>query len=106
TEGYRLALEQFDVFLADIRSSLQPDDILAITGDHGNDPALPTSDHTREYVPLLVYGNTVGAQNLGVRATFADLGQTAAEYLGIERLNHGCSFLRQILKSKEGDDDE
>lgn len=106
TEGYRLALEEFDAFLAAFLPSLRPDDILAISGDHGNDPALPTSDHTREYVPLLVYGSRVQAQDLGVRNSFADLGQTAAEYLGIGQLDHGRSFLRQILKSKEGEDDE
>lgn len=97
TAGYHRALEEFDAYLAGLLPALLPDDILAICGDHGNDPALPTSDHTREYVPLLVYGSKVKSQNLGIRESFADLGQTAAAYLGIAPLDHGSSFLRQIL---------
>jgi len=78
---------------------LRADDVLFITSDHGNDPTTPSTDHSREYVPLLVYGRSVqGGVNLGTRASFADLGQTAAEYLGLPRLASGKSFLKEIAR--------
>jgi len=71
---------------------------VVITADHGNDPTAPGTDHTREYVPLIVTGAAVRAGvDLGTRATFADLGQTAAELFGVGRLGHGESFLEVLL---------
>ncbi len=74
------------------------DDLLVITADHGNDPTTPSTDHSREHVPLLVFGPSVRAGvDLGTRQTFADLGQTLAELFGVGPLEHGTSFLDQIL---------
>jgi phosphopentomutase len=76
---------------------VREDDLLVITADHGNDPATPSTDHSREHVPLLVYGARVrSGVSLGTRATFADLGQTLAEVFGVQPLEHGTSFLREI----------
>jgi phosphopentomutase len=68
-----------------------------ITADHGNDPATPSTDHSREHVPLLAYGRGVRAGvTLGIRSSFADLGQTLAEVFGLPALAHGTSFLKEI----------
>ena len=76
---------------------LRDDDLLVVTADHGNDPTTPSTDHAREYVPLLVTGARVRAGvDLGTRPTFADLGQTLAELFGVGRLAHGTSFLNEI----------
>jgi phosphopentomutase len=95
--GYGANLERFDRRLASLLPALRPADLLVITADHGNDPATPSTDHSREYVPLLVAGERVrpGA-DLGTRHTFADLGQTLAEVFGVPRLPHGTSFLREL----------
>jgi phosphopentomutase len=92
--GYAANLERFDHRLASVLPRLRRDDLLIITADHGNDPTTPSTDHSREHVPLLVTGPevAVGAQ-LGTRATFADLGQTVADNFGVEALAHGTSFL-------------
>ena len=95
--GYAQALEQFDEGLPQVLNFLKEDDILAICADHGNDPTTPSTDHSREFVPLLVVGSQIKPVKLGVRSTFADLGQTAAEYLGTDRLPAGVSFLSEIL---------
>ena len=98
--GYAANLERFDERLGTILTLLRPDDLLMVTADHGNDPTTPSTDHSREYVPLLVTGAYVRAgADLGTRATFADLGQTLAEVFGVERLAHGTSFLDQIAAS-------
>ncbi len=95
--GYARNLERFDHRLAALLLQLREDDLLVITADHGNDPATPSTDHSREHVPLLVYGARVrGGVSLGTRATFADLGQTLAEAFGVQPLDHGISFLREI----------
>jgi len=96
-EGYGAALEQFDAWLPRLESSLAEDDLAILTADHGCDPTVPGTDHTREYVPLLAYGPKVrrGA-DLGLRATLSDIGQTVAAIFGA-RLAHGTSFLPQIL---------
>ena len=92
--GYAANLERFDARLPEILSRLQPDDLLVLTGDHGNDPTTPSTDHSREYVPLLVAAPWLAeGRPLGVRDTFADLGQTVADYLGAGALAHGTSFL-------------
>lgn len=95
--GYARNLERFDRRLAALLPQLRSDDLLVITADHGNDPATPSTDHSREHVPLLAYGARVrGGVDLGVRATFADLGQTLAEVFGLPPLAHGTSFLKEM----------
>lgn len=92
-EGYARALEAFDERLPEIYAALRSEDILIVTADHGCDPTQPGTDHTREYVPLLVYGPTLKkGVDLGVRSTFADIGATVAEYLQTESLSEGKSF--------------
>jgi phosphopentomutase len=96
--GYAQNLERFDERLGDLLPQLRGDDLLVVTADHGNDPATPSTDHSREYVPLIVTGARVrSGADLGTRATLADLGQTLAELFGVGRLTHGTSFLREIL---------
>jgi phosphopentomutase len=95
--GYARNLEQFDGRLGRLLPSLREPDLLVVTADHGNDPTTPSTDHAREYVPLLAVGPHVAAgRDLGTRVTFADLGQTLAELFGVERLQHGTSFLREL----------
>ncbi len=96
TEGYAKALERFDSQLPDIFEAMNDDDLLILTADHGNDPTFPGSDHTREYVPLLVYGrNARPGVDLGTRGSLADIGQTIAENFGLT-LDAGLSFLKEI----------
>lgn len=96
-EGYAKALIEFDKELPKILDKMKKDDILIITADHGCDPTTPSTDHSREYVPLLVYGDGVKAGvNLGVRKSFADLGQTIAEIFNVKKLKAGESFWREI----------
>ena len=96
-EGYARNLERFDSRLAAVLPRLRPEDLLIVTADHGNDPTTPSTDHAREYVPLLVTGPRVKAGvDLGTRRTFADLGQTLAENFGVDALPHGTSFLGDI----------
>jgi phosphopentomutase len=95
--GYAANLERFDRRLAALLPRLRADDLLVITADHGNDPTTPSTDHSREYVPLLVTGAGVtGGTDLGTRATFADLAQTLAEYFGVAPVAHGVSFLGDL----------
>lgn len=95
--GYAGALEDFDKRLPEILGALRPEDVLIITADHGCDPATPSTDHSREYVPLLVYGpNLKQGVNLGIRRSFADVGATVAEILQTEPLRHGTSFFSLI----------
>jgi phosphopentomutase len=83
-QGYARALEEFDSFLPQVMAAMKPEDILFITADHGCDPTTISTDHSREQVPLLIYGLEVKAGvMLPIRETFADLGQTVAEYLGV-----------------------
>ena len=97
-EGYAKAIEEWDAFMPEIMKKMKDEDILFITADHGCDPTTPSTDHSREYVPLLVYGKPVKPDsNLGIRSTFADLGQTIADYLGVSVKNlPGKSFLKEI----------
>jgi phosphopentomutase len=98
TAGYARNLERFDARLPGLLSQLRQDDLLVITADHGNDPTTPSTDHAREYVPLLVAGPAVKAGvDLGTRSTFSDLGQTLAENFGVGALANGTSFLREIM---------
>jgi phosphopentomutase len=97
-EGYAANLERFDTRLARLLPQLRERDLLIITADHGNDPTTPSTDHSREHVPVLVSGAAVRAGvDLGVRQTFADLGQTVASVFGVGPLANGTSFLRDIL---------
>jgi phosphopentomutase len=79
-------------------ASVRPGDVVIITADHGNDPTTPSTDHSREEVPLLVVGPDVRPVPLGCRATFADAGQTIAEWLGAAPLAAGRSFLHEVLR--------
>ena len=95
--GYAANLERFDRRLPEILAALGPDDLLVLTADHGNDPTTPSTDHSREHVPLLVAGPNVGrGRDLGTRETFADLGQTIASVFGVGPLEHGSSFLEDL----------
>ena len=97
--GYAANLERFDARLDALLPKIGADDVLIITADHGNDPTTPSTDHSREHVPLLVYGPSVRpGVDLGTRQTFADLGQTLAELFGVGPLANGTSFLKEILK--------
>ncbi len=97
-EGYAAALNEFDDALPRIIENLQENDMLIITADHGCDPTTPGTDHTREYVPLLVYGKKLkSGVNLGTRASFSDVAQTVAEYFQFEKMKNGDSFLKAIL---------
>ena len=96
--GYAANLERFDARLAELVRQLGPDDLLVVTADHGNDPTTASTDHAREYVPLLVVGRQLrGEVDLGTRSTFADLGQTLAEVFAVGPLAHGRSFLNEIV---------
>jgi phosphopentomutase len=97
-QGYAKALEQFDWRLPEIVSKLRTDDVMIITADHGCDPTTEITDHSREYVPVMVTGEMVRkGTDLGVLSTFADVGQTAANLLGCESLKSGTSFKDKIL---------
>ena len=97
-QGYAANLEQFDVRLRDLLPRLGANDVLIVTADHGNDPTTPSTDHSREYVPLMVVGQGIRRDvHLGSRDTFADLGQTIADLFGAPALPNGTSFLSDIL---------
>lgn len=97
-EGYAAALKEFDSRIPEIISNLKEDDMLIITADHGCDPTTPSTDHSREYVPLFVLGKKLArGVNLGVRDTFADVAATAADYLRIEADLAGTSFLGSVV---------
>lgn len=84
-EGFYKALQEFDNHLPEIMDGMAEDDILFITADHGNDPTYPGTDHTRELVPILVYGKKIKKNvNLGLRETFADLAKTICEFYGVD----------------------
>ncbi|MBA3853254.1 MAG: phosphopentomutase [Gemmatimonas sp.] len=95
--GFHQALRDFDAALPDLIAALREDDLLFITADHGNDPTTPSTDHSRENVPLLALGARVRPQSLGARATFSDLGATVAEWLGIAFRGRGTSFCTALV---------
>ncbi|WP_104663799.1 phosphopentomutase [Ensifer adhaerens] len=90
--GYARELELFDRRLPKLLAELREDDLLLVTADHGCDPTWPGSDHTREYVPQLAWGHRIEPGSLGMRDSFADLGQTAAHWLNLRPMQHGTSF--------------
>jgi phosphopentomutase len=98
--GYGAALEAFDRGLGSLLAALHKDDILIITADHGCDPTYPGTDHTREYVPLLVYGEQVRTLDLGVRSSFCDVGASILEMAGIGTTICGVSFCREIFPGR------
>ena len=99
-EGYARALEEFDSFLPEIIENLKQDDILIITADHGCDPSTPSTDHSREYVPIIAYGKNLKQNvNIGIRKTYADISATILDLLNVKStLKYGNSFKNDILK--------
>jgi phosphopentomutase len=91
--GYANALEAFDARMPELDALLKPGDVICIAADHGCDPTFPGSDHTREHIPVLMYGPDLNSRFIGRRDTFADVGQSIAEHLGIAPLDNGLSFL-------------
>jgi len=94
--GYARALEELDRALPGILGQLRAGELGAITADHGCDPTTPSTDHSREYVPLLVHAPGRGGGSLGTRSSFADLGATVAAFFGL-RSRVGASFLGEVL---------
>ena len=94
--GFHQGLQALDAWIPRLVERLRPDDLVMVTADHGNDPTTPSTDHSREVVPVLVFGPAVNPVSLGIRRSFADLGQTVAEYFGLPRLAAGTSFLKEV----------
>lgn len=91
--GYAAGLEYFDQRLPEILTRMEDDDLLVITADHGCDPSWVGTDHTREHIPVIFYGNKIEPKSLGLRNSFADIGQSIASFHGLEPLSSGTSFL-------------
>ncbi|QGO66871.1 Phosphopentomutase (plasmid) [Piscirickettsia salmonis] len=91
--GYAKALEYFDSRLPELMDSMEPGDLMILTADHGCDPTWPGSDHTREHIPVLAWGPGLQSKNIGQRHSFADIGQSIADFMGLAPLAHGQSFL-------------
>jgi phosphopentomutase len=92
-EGYASALEYFDQRLPELLAKMRDDDLLIITADHGCDPTWPGSDHTREHIPVIAYGARLEPGSIGKRSSFADIGQSLAEYFDLSPMEYGESFL-------------
>lgn len=98
-EGYKKAIEDFDSRLPEIYSKLRDEDMLIITADHGCDPTTESTDHSREYIPILVYGKSIKeGKELETRESFSDIGKTILDYLQIDNELYGKSFLKEIQK--------
>lgn len=99
-EGYAKAMTAFDAKLGEMLELLRDEDILIITADHGCDPSTPSTDHSREYTPMVIYGKSIkGGVNLGTRESFADIGSTVLEYFGEDSSSvYGSSFLGEVSK--------
>ena len=96
-QGYYNALKDFDNRLPELLEKMEDEDVLILTADHGCDPTTPSTDHSREYIPILVVGKPIKAgSTLGVRKSFSDIGKTVLDYLGVENELHGESFLQEI----------
>ena len=100
-EGYARALEEVDAWIPSLEAKLGPDDLAIFTADHGCDPTTKSTDHSREYVPLLVFGKNARAVDLGLRRSLSDIGQTVAENFGT-KISKGESFLRQVSPERAG----
>ncbi len=98
--GYAAAATEFDNFLTGFIKDMREDDVLLITADHGCDPSTPSTDHSREYTPMLIYGNNIkGGVNLGTRASFSDISATVLDYFGVAQgKTGGESFLKEVRK--------
>jgi phosphopentomutase len=94
--GFHQGLHELDRALPQLLGGVREDDLVIFTADHGNDPTTPSTDHSRELVPLLALGPKVRAVDLGRRSTFADVGQTVAEFLEVPALAAGTSFLSEV----------
>lgn len=97
-EGYAKALSEFDLWLGEAIPQIKEDDLLIITADHGCDPLTPSTDHSREYTPLLLYSKGIKSVNLGTRESFADIGKTIADLFSAENSLSGKSFKNSIIK--------
>ena len=98
-DGYANALSEFDVQLGELLGELRTDDILIITANHGCDPATPSTDHSREHIPMLISGHTIkNGVNLGTRTGFCDIAATVADYLGVKANIKGSSFLNEVKR--------
>ena len=95
-EGYKLAMEEFDVDLGVLLGKLNNNDLLMITADHGNDPTFPGSDHTREYIPLFIYAHEFNGKMLPISETFADIGTTIADHVNLQGTGLGKSLLKEL----------
>jgi phosphopentomutase len=91
--GYAGALEAFDKRIPDLAEVLKPGDLVIFTADHGCDPTWTGTDHTREHIPVLAFGPGIAPGPIGIRATFADIGQSIAQHLGLNSMPVGTSFL-------------
>lgn len=101
-QGYAKALEEFDSRLPDIINELNNDEILIITADHGCDPTTASTDHSREYIPILIYGDLIKKGiNIGTRTSFSDIAATVVELLGVNEVRNGTSFASLVLKDRE-----
>ena len=97
--GYAKALEEFDSYIPEIMNNMKDDDILIITADHGCDPTTPSTDHSREYIPILIYGKQIkDNNNIGITDTFSDISATILDNFGLKPLKYGKSFKNNILK--------
>jgi phosphopentomutase len=100
-QGYAAALQDVDARVPELMAALRREDVLIFTADHGCDPTTPSTDHSREYVPLLVYGEQIQAGvNLGTRDTFADVGATIADWLGVQPPKNGQSMAKELQKRR------
>ena len=98
-KGYKNALEEFDLRIPEIIENMRDEDVLIINADHGNDPTYKGTDHTREYIPILIYGKNIKkGYNLGTRDTFADIGATIADILSVKSPKYGKSFKDEIME--------
>lgn len=98
-QGYAQALEYFDSQLPLIMKKMKETDMLIVTADHGNDPSTPSTDHDREYIPILIYGKQIKENvNLGIRETFSDISATVLDILNMPKLENGTSFKNEISK--------
>ncbi len=95
-EGFKNGLIEIDDGIGRITAAMRENDVVFVTADHGNDPTTPSTDHSREHVPIIAYRNHIAGRNLGTRSTFADLAKTVAAYFGIEGIRNGTDFVKDI----------